>query len=271
MRYRNYSTGPQWGWMLLMIFLFMGGFRFLFAIFGLALALLINFFPLVLMGFIAYQLYKTISKKSNIHAHIKDKSFENKRYSELLVHLIVHVIRADNRVDPRELQAVASFFQSRLGFSFGEMMWVQDLLQHAINQPPHLQSVCIEMNRLFKYDSKRLAIELLYQIAAADGQIDSEELFVIEQIVRQFNISQVDHERIRALYGKVKTDKASYHKILGVKETASKAEIKKAYREACKENHPDKVAHLGSSYQKAAKEKMQKINEAYEKLSKLAA
>ncbi|MBT6836291.1 MAG: molecular chaperone DjlA, partial [Bacteroidetes bacterium] len=32
--------------------------------------------------------------------------------------------------------------------------------------------------------------------------------------------------------------------------------------------HPDKVAHLGEEFQKAAKEKFQKVNEAYESLKK---
>lgn len=187
------------------------------------------------------------------------------------MHLIVHVIRADNKVDPRELQAVSSFFQSRLGFGMGKMMWIQDLLQHAINQPEHLQSVCIEFNRQFQYDAKRLAIELLYQIAAADGSIDTEEYLIIEKIVRDLEITATDHEQIKAMYASAKNSHSSYHEILGVKKDASKAEIKKAYREACKANHPDKVAHLGDSYQKAAQVKMQKINEAYDKIYPLAA
>ena len=257
--------------MIFMMLFFFGGFRLIFALFDVALALAINFFPLILIGFISYKIFKTIAKKSNIHSHIKDNSFEHKRYSELLVHLIVHVIRADNKVDPRELQAVATFFQSRLGFGMGKMMWIQDLLQHAINQPQHLQSICIEFNRQFKYDAKRLAIELLYQIAAADGSIDTEEYLIIEKIVRELEISNTDHEQIKAMYASVKNNNSSYHEILGVPKGATKVEIKKAYRNACKANHPDKVAHLGESYQKAAQEKMQKINEAYDKIYPLAA
>ena len=40
---------------------------------------------------------------------------------------------------------------------------------------------------------------------------------------------------------------------------ASKEEIKKVYKQACKENHPDKVHHLGEEFRKVAEEKMQKI------------
>ena len=213
--------------MIFMMLFFFGGFRIIFALFGVAIALVINFFPLILIGFISYKLFKTIAKKSNIHSHIKNNSFEHKRYSELLVHLIVHVIRADNKVDPRELQAVATFFKSRLGFGMGKMMWIQDLLQHAINQPEHLQSVCIEFNRQFQYDAKRLAIELLYQIAAADGSIDTEEYLVIEKIVRELEISATDHEQIKAMYASAKSDNSSYHEILGVQKVPAKQKSKR--------------------------------------------
>ena len=32
--------------------------------------------------------------------------------------------------------------------------------------------------------------------------------------------------------------------------------------------HPDKVSHLGEDFQNAAKEKFQKVNQAYEKVKK---
>lgn len=52
------------------------------------------------------------------------------------------------------------------------------------------------------------------------------------------------------------------YEILGIKNTATLREIKDAYREKCKENHPDKVGNT-----KEAHENMCKINEAYETLT----
>jgi len=56
------------------------------------------------------------------------------------------------------------------------------------------------------------------------------------------------------------------YKILEIKETASKAEIKAAYRKMAKKYHPDKVLHLGKEHQKGAEEKFRKVQEAYEQL-----
>ena len=59
-----------------------------------------------------------------------------------------------------------------------------------------------------------------------------------------------------------------YYGILGVTKESTDKEIKKAYRNLSKKYHPDKVQHLGEEFQSFAKEKMQKLNEAYKALSK---
>jgi DnaJ like chaperone protein len=58
------------------------------------------------------------------------------------------------------------------------------------------------------------------------------------------------------------------YKILEIEPTATKAEIKAAYRKMAKKYHPDKVLHLGKEHQKGAEEKFRKVQEAYEQLQK---
>lgn len=57
-----------------------------------------------------------------------------------------------------------------------------------------------------------------------------------------------------------------YYKVLGVARDADESTIKKAYRKATKEHHPDKAMAKGVSKEEAEK-KMSAINEAYEVLS----
>jgi molecular chaperone DnaJ len=56
------------------------------------------------------------------------------------------------------------------------------------------------------------------------------------------------------------------YEVLGVKENATKEEIKKAYRELAKKYHPDQ--HGTNPLQELAEEKMMEINEAYDNLMK---
>lgn len=56
--------------------------------------------------------------------------------------------------------------------------------------------------------------------------------------------------------------------ILGVEPSASDDEIREAYREKSKKNHPDLVTHMSSDFQKLAEEKLKEINWAYSKIRK---
>jgi len=94
----------------------------------------------------------------------------------------------------------------------------------------------------------------------ADGHSHSEEILVVETIANYLGISSADYTSIRAMFIK---DNQNNYAILNISPQASDEEVKKAYRRMTLKHHPDKVAHLGSDIQEAAKEKFQKINEAY--------
>jgi DnaJ like chaperone protein len=61
--------------------------------------------------------------------------------------------------------------------------------------------------------------------------------------------------------------KADYE-VLGVEESATDDEVKKAYRKLAVRYHPDKVASMGEEFQKGAKEKFQRLQEAYDNIKK---
>jgi DnaJ like chaperone protein len=44
--------------------------------------------------------------------------------------------------------------------------------------------------------------------------------------------------------------------------------VKKAYRRMAMKHHPDRVAHLGEEFQKAASEKFKNVQQAYERIER---
>lgn len=60
-------------------------------------------------------------------------------------------------------------------------------------------------------------------------------------------------------------DRTNYHKILGVSQTASRVEIRRAYRQAALRWHPDKHPE---DKKEAARKRFDKIKDAYEALVK---
>ena len=60
----------------------------------------------------------------------------------------------------------------------------------------------------------------------------------------------------------------NFWQILGIEPTATDEEVKRAYREMAKKNHPDLVSNLGEDVRKVAEKKFQEINAAYEAIKK---
>ena len=79
------------------------------------------------------------------------------------------------------------------------------------------------------------------------------------------SITNSDFKSVKAMFIK-ETDSA--YKILGIDSSASDEEVKKAYREMAKKNHPDLVSNLGDEVREAAEKKFQEINGAYEAIKK---
>jgi len=62
--------------------------------------------------------------------------------------------------------------------------------------------------------------------------------------------------------------KKTPYEILGISPNSSKIEIQRAYKEAIKKYHPDKLSHLGKEFSHLANEKFLEIQKAYDILMK---
>lgn len=270
MKYRNYNNGIYYFLLGIMLISLFGGIRIITELFGVMLGLLINLFPLILVGIGLYYIANTVKKNRTIDHQIHSQTVDNKRFCELFIHVITHVIKADDKTDHREIQAVLNYFRTRLNYPEEKLIWITDLLHYSEQKHFSLSEVCLEFSAKFNYEAKLLLLDLVYEVALSDQALVHAEQEVIDEIVTLLGISRQDHDGIRFLFGISKVDDATKHyAILGLSPGASKDGIKKAYREACKKNHPDRVHHLGGEFKKVAEEKMHKINDSYAYLMKI--
>jgi len=128
-----------------------------------------------------------------------------------------------------------------------------------------VMEVCHQIRSHMDYPSRLQLLQLLFSISLADGAVNSSEQELVSSIAGYLNITPQDYASIKNMF--VPETDSSY-KILGVEQTATDDEVKKAYRKMAVKYHPDKVGHLGEDYKKSAEEKIKKINEAYEKIKK---
>lgn len=180
-----------------------------------------------------------------------------------LLVLTAAVMKADGKVMKSELDYAKTFFTRQFGKNRADDQIL--LLRDIMKQPLNLRAVCEQIRQNMAHPLRLQLLHYIFGLAAADGSLATAEMRVIEDIARYLAISQKDYQSIRAMFGQ---DAHSAYKILEISESATESEIKKAYRKMAVKYHPDKVGHMGPEIQKAAKEKFQKVQEAYDAVKK---
>jgi len=181
-----------------------------------------------------------------------------------LLSLAAIVIKADGKVDQRELKFVRNYFIAHYGEEYASSIFAK--FNTEIKKE---QQNLNELTRLFvqgaRYETRLQILHFLYGIANADGHIAEVEVQKILQIALAMQLRSSDIESIKAMFVK-STDNA--YKILEIQPDASDAEVKKAYREKAKKFHPDKIQSDDAALKKGAQEKFQQVQAAYETIQK---
>lgn len=182
--------------------------------------------------------------------------------ASLLV-LMAAVMKADGKVLKSELEFVKLHLNTILGEDQTQQALI--VLREVLKKEIPLTDVCHQIRVNLDYNSKVQLLHLLYGLAKADGSLVAGEVAVIHHISSMLGISEADYQSVLNMFFK---SPESAYKILEVEPSATNEELKKAYRKMAVRFHPDKVSHLGEDFQASAKEKFQKVNEAYEQLKK---
>lgn len=184
-------------------------------------------------------------------------------YIMSLLVLVAAVMKADGKILKSELEYTKQFFVRSFGTAAaGEAI---KILRDLLNQNIPVTDVCHQIRKNMDHPSRLQLVHFLFGIADADGQIHETEHQLIKHIAEQMGISEKDYKSIEAMFV---ADTDAAYKILEVEPTTTDEDLKKAYRKMAIKYHPDKVHYLGEDIQKAAHEKFQKVNEAWEIIKK---
>ncbi|MDR9399881.1 MAG: TerB family tellurite resistance protein [Psychroflexus sp.] len=181
-----------------------------------------------------------------------------------LLSLASLVIRADGIVNQKELDYVRMYFVQAYGRERANATF-RTFNNVIKNREISSDKICAYIRPRLRYEVRLQVIHFLFNIGNADGNLSQSELDMIQRISGHLQIGQRDFDSIKAMFFK-SADEA--YKILEIDKNATNDEIKKAYRTMAKKYHPDKLQHMDEAYQKGAKEKFNKVQEAYEKLQK---
>lgn len=204
------------------------------------------------------------SAVDNVTAVETDGANRTTAQGDFVVSLLVlsaAVMKADGKTMRSELEFVKRFLVQQFGAQ--QASRYLPLLKDMLRQEIPLREVCMQVKQHMPQPFRLQLLHYLFGISQADGHVHEKEVAVIMEIASYLGISTADFESIKAMYFR---DVESDYRILEVKSSASDEEVKKAYRKMAVKYHPDKVAGLGEEVQRAAKEKFQKLQQAYENI-----
>ena len=179
-----------------------------------------------------------------------------------LLSLSALIIKADGKVQQKELDFVRSFFISQYGKDRADSIF-KTFNTEIKKETQHLDQLTRVFVQQTAYETRLQILHFLFGIANADGQISEVELQKLSQVASGMRLRLPDFESIKAMFIK-NTDNA--YKILEVEPNASSVEIKSSYRKMVKKYHPDKLRGQDPAMIKGAEEKFRQVQKAYETL-----
>lgn len=181
-----------------------------------------------------------------------------------LIALSAYMMKSDGKVLRSELDFVKSFLSRQFGPHYNSQHL--QILKQFIDAPSiPIDQICQDIRFRMQEEVRVQLLHYLFGIAQADGQVTENEIRVLEAIANKLGVPAMDFRSVKGMF--VRNVDADYE-VLGLNKTATDEEIKKAYRQLAIRYHPDKVASMGEEAQQGAKEKFQKVQEAYENIKK---
>lgn len=167
----------------------------------------------------------------------------------------------------REEIAVVDNFINNLPIPDSEKQFARQVFNEAKNSRYAIEDFAIQLYQAAGAQPALLLsfLDLLCQIAAADGQFHPAEEAALKKIKDIFNVSDRQFEDIKAVYFK---DFDKYYKMLNCTPESSNAEIKSNYIKLVKDFHPDKIISKGlpEEFVDFATTRFREIQESYEKI-----
>lgn len=162
----------------------------------------------------------------------------NDEMKRSLVHLLFTIVKADNEI--KEIELVTLFkLMRKLNFSYREINSLTAL--HIENYVP-------------------------YPFASKNRKYGTHQKTKNKKSSTKKKTKSTNSKRI---YSYIQNNTNQYYLILGISKNATVSQIKKAYRLKVKENHPDLFRNSNEVDQKLARERIRKINKAYEELQRI--
>ena len=192
-----------------------------------------------------------------------------------------HLAKADGVVTRDEIR-LASRVMDEMQLGGAHRRLAQGLFRQGRSPDFPVGEVLDQLRRECRYSTHLVTmfVEILLHAAYADGELHTEERALLESICARLHLPAGELDRLEAAVraeqharsGKPSDalSAADAYAILGVDESCSDAELKRAYRRMMNRHHPDKLVAKGlpEEMMRVATEKTREIKAAYDRLKR---
>jgi DnaJ like chaperone protein len=254
--YRSMQIYIKW------LFMIIGGFRF-----GAPGAIIGFFIGYIVEEIVAGQL--EFKPKSTFRGGTGEFVFS--QYQNNLLFLISSLMKADGVVSKEKIIYIKNYLYKQFGSMYGSRMMMA--LKNHLNNHYRVDVIAAELRYMTAPQGKLNLFRFLHGITIQNGILHPEERSILEKIAMNMGITQSDFFSV--INGNTSSGKSSFQhtifnqtedsfKILGLTNSATDDEVKKAYRKLVLKYHPDRT----ELDEKTATEKFNRIQQAYERIKK---
>lgn len=214
----------------------------------------------------------------------RQQGSEPGRFPDTVFQVMGYLAKVDGRVSEAEIAAARQAI-GQLGLDDAAAERVKQRFAEGKEKGFPLDAALRRANRICgrRTDRARIFLELLAQVALADGHVRAAEQRVLEQVCYHLGFKRAELNQVIAIISAQQSrsssnwqpkrpppinDIRSAYSVLGVRRETSDDEIKRAYRRLMSQHHPDKLASRGLSSEmlKLAEEKTVEIRAAYDRI-----
>ena len=185
-----------------------------------------------------------------------------------LFSILGKLAKVDGVVSKDEIVVVNNFIE-QLKIADREKQFAKQVFNEAKNSRYSIDDFAFQLYQTNKHQPTVLLsfMNLLFQIAAADGKFHPEEEKTLRRIKEIFRINE---EQYNSIKGGHFNDLDMYYKTLNSTPESSSQEIKSNYKKLVKDFHPDTIVSKGlpEEFTEFATKRFHEIQEAYEIIRK---
>ncbi|HZJ89015.1 MAG TPA: co-chaperone DjlA [Sphaerochaeta sp.] len=182
--------------------------------------------------------------------------------------LLGKVAAIDGSVSEQERARVIAFINTQLRLSTQQAQLALSIFETASKSEESFDHIAMQFAQTFRFEPAilQVVLEMLVQVAIADGRITTAEEALVRRAAQIFGFPMHIVDHFIARYSPQAAPNNKAYATLGLSPSASDAEVKAAYRRLSREFHPDTLASqgMGDEFSAHATAKFRDIQEAWE-------